>query len=324
LFAVPAHHFAGLSQLPLYAPLGVACGILAIVINKGLFAIEDGFRRLPVSQFWWPAIGALGFASVGLIVPRSLGVGYDQIGDVLNGRLAVGALAVLLVAKLVAWWVALASGTSGGTLAPILLISGCFGALLGHLAQSVPGVHVSPGAVALVAMAATFGAATRATFTSIVFLFELTRDYNSILPLMLATVLAVLVASSFTRESIMTEKLTRRGLRVPSDYHADVLRTTSVGSVMTASSATVQRDAAVAEAADAAGLKVVSVRSTDTVSDALERMLQEDVEHLPVVDDGELVGICTRSDIMRARRAQFAHEHTEPGWLSRGSRNRGD
>ena len=317
LFAVPAHHFAGLSQLPLYAPLGLACGALAVVINKGLFAIEDGFRRLPVNQFWWPAIGALGFASVGVIVPRSLGVGYDQIGDVLNGRLAVGALAVLLGAKLIAWWVALASGTSGGTLAPILLISGCFGALLGHLAQSVPGVQVSPGAVALVAMAATFGAATRATFTSIVFLFELTRDYNSILPLMLATVLAVLVASTLTRESIMTEKLTRRGLRVPSDYHADILRTTNVGSVMTASIETVHRDAVVADLADAAGLKVVSVRSTDTVSDALERMLEEDVEHLPVVDDGKLVGICTRADIMRARREQFAHERTEPGWLSR-------
>ncbi|MDQ1511155.1 MAG: hypothetical protein QOG50_2999 [Actinomycetota bacterium] len=320
LFSVPAHHFAGLSQLPFYAVLGLACGALAVVINKGLFAIEDGFRRLPVNQFWWPAIGALGFASVGLIVPRSLGVGYDQISDVLNGRLAVGALAVLLLAKLIAWWVALASGTSGGTLAPILLISGCFGALAGHLAQSVPGVHASVGAFALVAMAATFGAATRATFTSIVFLFELTRDYNSILPLMLATVLAVLIAGTVSRDSIMTEKLTRRGLRVPSEYHADILRTTTVGSVMTASVETVQRDAAVADVADAAGLKVVSVRSTDTVSDALERMLEEDVEHLPVIDDGRLVGICTRSDVMRARREQFAHERTEPGWLSRKPR----
>jgi hypothetical protein len=108
-----------------------------------------------------------------------------------------------------------------------LLISGSFGALAGHLAQSLPGVHGSPGAFALVAMAATFGAATRATFTAIVFLFELTRDYNSILPLMLATVLAVLVASFLSRDSIMTEKLTRRGLRVPSDYLRR-LRTTSV------------------------------------------------------------------------------------------------
>jgi CIC family chloride channel protein len=205
-----------------------------------------------------------------------------------------------------------------------LLISGCFGALAGHLAQSVPGVHASVGAFALVAMAATFGAATRATFTSIVFLFELTRDYNAILPLMLATVLAVLVASSFSSDSIMTEKLTRRGLRVPSDYHADILRTTTVGSVMTESVETIQRDAAVADVAGAAGMKVVSVRSTDTVSDALERMLEEDVEHLPVIDDGRLAGICTRSDILRAWREQFAHERTEPGWLSRKPRTARD
>jgi H+/Cl- antiporter ClcA len=317
LFSVPAHHFAGLSQLPFYALLGLACGLLAVVINKGLFAVEGGFRRLPVNEFWWPAIGGLGFASVGLIVPRSLGVGYDQIGDVLNGRLAVGALAALLLAKLVAWWLALGSGTSGGTLAPILLISGCFGALLGHLAQSVPGVHVSAGTFALVAMAATFGAATRATFTSIVFLFELTRDYNAILPLMAATVLAVLVASSLSRDSIMTEKLTRRGLRVPSDYHADILRTTNVGAVMTAPDDEVHRDAIVAAEAAAAGLKVVSVGSADTLSDALERMLDEEIEQLPVIDDGEVVGVCSRGDIMRARREQFKHERTERGWLSR-------
>ena len=150
-----------------------------MVITKGLFAVEDGFRRLPVRQFWQPAIGAVGFAVVGLFVPAALGVGYDQISDVLNGRLAVGTLAVLLLAKLVAWWIALGSGTSGGTLAPILLISGSFGALLGHARAVGAGRRTSsPGAFALVAMAATFGAATRRPFTSIVFLFELTRDYN--------------------------------------------------------------------------------------------------------------------------------------------------
>ena len=359
LFTVPAHDFAGLSQLPFYAVLGLACGLAAIVINKGLFAIEDGFRRLPIGQFWWPAIGALGFSCVGLAVPRALGVGYDQISDVLNGRLAVGALAVLALAKLVAWWVALASGTSGGTLAPILLISGCFGALFGHLAQSVPGVHASVGAFALVAMAATFGAATRATFTSIVFMFELTRDYNAILPLMLATVLAVLVASAVSHESIMTEKLTRRGLRVPSDYHADILRTTDVGTVMTTDVQTVHCNVSVGEVAQrfrsnghsaypvvdddgrcvgmisrgdlldagdwtddsrvsaAAASDVVFVTSRTTVHEALERMLEEQVEHLPVVDDGRLVGICTRTDILHARRTQFAHEQREPGWFTR-------
>jgi len=359
LFAVPHHDFAGLSKLPYYVVLGVACGLLAVVINKGLFLVEDGFRHLPVSDFWWPAIGAVGFATVGLVVPRVLGVGYDQISEVLAGRLALATLLALALAKLVAWWVALASGTSGGTLAPILLISGSFGALLGRLAASIPGVHVSPGAFALVAMAATFGAATRAPFASIVFLFELTRDYQAILPLMLATVIAHLLATTLARDSIMTEKLTRRGLHVPSEYYADVLRTTAVGEVMTTDVETADADATIGELAkrfqagghgaypivdgdgrcvgiiargdllrnawpdDAlAGAvsthDVVSVASSDAVMDALQRILEEQIEHLPVIDDGRLVGICTRTDIMRARRAQFAGERSEPGWRPRG------
>src|SRR5438067_914085 len=359
LFAVPHHDFAGLSKLPYYVVLGIACGLLAVVINKGLFLIEDGFRHLPVGEFWWPAIGALVFATIGLVVPRVLGVGYDQISQVLAGRLALATLLVLALAKLVAWWVALASGTSGGTLAPILLISGSFGALLGRLAVSIPGVHVSPGAFALVAMAATFGAATRAPFASIVFLFELTRDYQAILPLMLATVIAHLLATTLARDSIMTEKLTRRGLHVPSDYYADLLRTTSVREVMTRDVETADADATIGDLAkrfqagghgaypivdgdgrcvgiiargdllrnawpdDAlAGAvsthDVVSVASSDAVMDALQRILEEQIEHLPVIDDGRLVGICTRTDIMRARRAQFAGERSEPGWRPRG------
>ena len=362
LFAVPHHDFAGLSVLPLYVPLGLACGGLAVLINRGLFAVEDGFRRLPVKQFWWPAIGALGFACVGLVVPRVLGVGYDQISQVLTNRLTLETLAVLAVAKLVAWWVALASGTSGGTLAPILLISGSFGALLGKLAEQVPGVHISPGAFALVAMAATFGAATRAPFASIVFLFELTRDYNAILPLMLATVVADLVAGALMRDSIMTEKLTRRGLRVPSDYHADALLTTSVEAVMTSKVDVVPVNAPIADVAarfradghgaypvvdgdgrcvgivargdllregdwtdespvgDVAARDVVSVSSTDAVSEALERMLEEQIEHLPVIDSGQLVGMCTRTDVMRARRSQWSQEQAEPGWRPRRRR----
>jgi H+/Cl- antiporter ClcA/predicted transcriptional regulator len=359
LFKVPQHDFAGLSELPLYAALGLACGVLAVVINKGLFLFEDGFRHLPVKQFWWPAIGALGFATVGLLVPRVLGVGYDQISLVLNAKLALGTLAVLAGAKLLAWWLALASGTSGGTLAPILLISGSFGALLGRLAQQVPGLHISAGAIALAAMAATFGAATRATFASIVFLFELTRDYNAILPLMLATVVATLVASALMRDSIMTEKLTRRGLLVPSDYHADILATTPVAAVMSPNVETIDSTASTSEAAkrfeanghgaypvvdehgrcvaiisrddllrngnvtgdrplcEVAARDVVSVRSTDPVSEALEKMLAEEIRHLPVIDGDELVGMCTRADVMRARESLRAREQLEPGWRSR-------
>ena len=200
---------------------------------------------------------------------------------------------------------------------------------------------------------------------SIVFLFELTRDYNAILPLMLASVIADLVAGSLMRDSIMTEKLTRRGLRVPSDYHADVLRTTPVAAVMTTRVETVDVADPVAGVArrfqqgghgaypvmddgrcvgiiargdllrggdwsddasvgDVAARDVLTVRPRDLVIEALELMLAEHVEHLPVVADGRLVGICTRTDIMRARREQFGHEKPQAGWRPRRRRAPGD
>jgi CIC family chloride channel protein len=308
LFHVPPHDYAGLGQLPAYAILGLACGALAVVIAKGLFAVEHGFRRLPVGEFWHPAIGAVVFGVIGLAVPRALGVGYDAIDDALGGRLAVGVLAGLLVAKLVAWWVALGSGTSGGTLAPILLISASFGGLLGRAgAHLAPGLGISSGAFAVVAMAATFGAATRAPFTAIVFVFELTRDYDVVLPLMLASVVAGLVAAAFLRDSLMTEKLTRRGVRVGGELHADILRTTPVGDVMTPAVRTIS-------ALDI-NRDVVSVTSSTLLVEALELLMVEGVDHLPVIDGGRLVGICTRADVIGARADQLAMEHRQHGWL---------
>ncbi len=357
LFHVPPHHFAGLGQLPLFVPLGLLCGLLAVVIARGLFAIEDVYRRLPVSEFWHPVIGAAAFATVGLAVPRALGVGYDAIDDALAGRLALATLATLAVGKLVVWWLALASGTSGGTLAPILLISASTGGLIGELAaRALPGAGISPGAWALVAMAATFGAATRAPFAALVFVFELTRDYNAVLPLMLATVLADLLARSLLADSIMTEKLTRRGLRVPSAYHPDVLAVTSVAEVMTTEVVTMPAGSSAGEAlalfragghsayplvdgdgrcvgivsrgdllaadldpdaplADVAGGPVVAVVPGASAAEALVRMLDEEVDHLPVLDGDRLVGICTRTDILEARRRQLAAELPQPGWL---------
>jgi CBS domain-containing protein len=190
-------------------------------------------------------------------------------------------------------------------------------------------------------------------------MFELTRDYNAILPLMLATVLATLVASALMRDSIMTEKLTRRGLRVPSDYHADILATTPVAAVMTPEVETIGITASAGDAArrfqanghgaypvldedgrcvavisrsdllrddnltpdkplrEVVAGDVVSVRSSDPLSEALEKMLAEEIRHLPVIDGNRLVGMCTRGDVMRARESLRAREQLEPGWRSR-------
>ncbi len=301
LFTVPTHGFAGLGQLPLFAALGPLCGLLAVVISRGLFIVEALFRRLPVGEAWHPVIGAAIWASLGLLVPRALGVGYDVIDDALAGRLALGTLAALAVGKLVIWWIALASGTSGGTLAPILIISSSAGALLGQsLASAFPGLGVAPSAFALVAMAATFGAAARAPFAAIVFLFELTRDYNAILPLMLATVLADVVARTLLPHSIMTEKLARRGVRVPAAFHSDPLRTLPV--------------AAVVIPGDGNG-DGVTVDVRDSLQTALRRMVEHDVDQLAVLDRGERVGVCERADILEAGLRPLDEEEVEPGWL---------
>jgi H+/Cl- antiporter ClcA len=363
LFVVPAHRFAGITELPLFLGLGVACGLLAVVIVRGLFAFEAGFRRLPVPQLFHPMIGALGFAAVGLVVPRALGVGYGSIDAALAGKLAVGTLAALLVGKALAWWSALASGTSGGTLAPILLMASCFGGLVAAGAhEAVPGLAISTSAIAVVAMAATFGAATRAVFTSVVFAFELTRDYRAVVPLMLAAVVADLVARALVEHDIMTEKLVRRGLTVPRAYEPDPVRLVRVADAMTAPADTIRDDATLDEARqrfladghgaypvvdrsgrcvgilsrtdllDAAGSpdgpvaavatpEVVTVDGDATLLAAMELIVEEHVDHLPVVDaDGRLVGICTRTDILRSRLQRQTAEPAGRGVFARRAR----
>jgi len=308
-FAVPDHRFAGLATLPVFAVLGVSAGLVAIVVVKGLFVVEEGYRRLSVGEFWHPVIGAAAFASVGLIAPRALGVGYDAITDVLSDRLALGTVAVLALVKLVAWWLALGSGTSGGTLAPMLLISAGFGSLFGAAANNLlPGIGVSQGAFALVAMAAVFGAATRAPFASMIFIFELTGDYKAILPLMVATVLADLVAELLLEESLMTDKLARRGLRVHSQLEVDPLRTVAVRDVMSPVTEDITFDA---------DIELATIAPDDLVYVALEQMLDTGRELLTVVEDGHIVGVCQPSDIINARAHRLDHERVQPGWLTK-------
>lgn len=356
LFDVPAHDYAGLDVLPIFVILGIGAGLLAVVISSGLFVIEGWYRRLPVREFWHPIIGAIIFATIGLFAPRALGVGYEAIEDILANRLAVGSIAVLAGAKLIAWWAALASGTSGGTLAPILLISAGYGGLFGAAVEQIfPGLDVTPGAFAIVAMAATFGAATRATFASMVFVFELTRDYDVVLPLMLASVVADLIAVTLTKDSIMTEKLSRRGLRVHGEYELDPFRTVPVSQIMTAKVETLPSTASVGDAhlrlstgrhgaypitdpdgrcvgivargdllgdpatddaplLDHASRDVVTVGRDDLAVTALHRMIEERVDHIPVLEDDQLVGICTRTDLMAVRATQLDLERYQPGW----------
>jgi H+/Cl- antiporter ClcA len=288
MFRVAAMNFDVPRGLPFYLLLGGLCGLAAVGFTRLLYWTEDLFEKLPIDEVWWPAIGALGLGIIGYFVPRVLGVGYDTIGDILNANLALGLLIVVMLAKSVALVVSLGSGTSGGLLAPMFMSSAAMGGAFAMLLNKIiPSAHLSPGAFALVAMGAVFGAASRATFSFIIFAFEITRDYNSVLPLMLVSVIADGIAMLLMPSaSIMTEKLRRRGLRIPHEYEADVLYHMTV-------SQTMDQD-------------FPSVPAAMKIGDLAERIARGEPQvaghHGMIVLDeqGKLAGIITRGDVMRA------------------------
>jgi H+/Cl- antiporter ClcA len=288
MFQVAGMDFSVPRALLFYLLLGGVCGLAAVAFSKALYWIEDQFEKLPIDELWWPAIGALGLGVIGYFVPRVLGVGYDTITDILNARLVIGLLLVVMIAKAGALLVSLGSGTSGGLLAPMFMSSAALGGVFAMLANRIfPSAHLSPGAFALVAMGAVFGAASRATFTFIIFAFEITRDYNAVLPLMLVSVIAAGIAMFLMpHASIMTEKLARRGLRIHQDYEADIMQQMRVSETMDCNAPIVAASMCVGELA--------------------ERIARRDHEvsrhqALLVVDaKGQLEAIITRGDILRA------------------------
>ncbi len=288
MFQVSPMDFAIPRALPFYLVLGLICGLAAVGFSKILYWVEDQFEKLPINEMWWPAIGALGLGIIGFFVPRVLGVGYDTIGDILNGQLAWKLLLVIMLAKAAALAVSLGSGTSGGLLAPCFMWSAAMGGIFATIANHFrPAAHLSAGAFALVAMGAVFAAASRATFTFIIFAFEITRDYNSVLPLMLVSVIADGIAMLLMpNSSIMTEKLARRGLRVHQDYETDVLSQARVGDTM--------------------DQELPAIPAGTTVGTLAERIARHDPvvarhEALLILDDaGKLSGIITRGDLLRA------------------------
>jgi CIC family chloride channel protein len=273
--------------LPFYLLLGVVCGTAAIGFTKLLYWVEDHFDRLPIDDLWHPAIGALGLGLIGFFIPRVLGVGYDTISDILNNNLTLELLVLICVFKALALVISLGSGTSGGLLAPMFMSSAALGAIFAMVVNAmVPGAHLSPSAFALVAMAAVFGAASRATFAFIVFAFEITRDYNAILPLMLGCVIADMIALRYLKTSIMTEKLARRGLHVPGEYEASVLHSVRLSEVMRTDVQPIAADTSVAGLA----ARISRAENGLTLS-----------QGLPIADqDGRLAGVITQGDMLRA------------------------
>jgi chloride channel protein, CIC family len=283
LFPVPVHPlFIGPKGLLGCALVGLLAGALSALLTLSVYAAEDAFQCLKLHWMWWPAIGGLAIGLGGLIFPQALGVGYDTIGALLQGSVTTRVILGVLLVKWFIWAVSLGSGTSGGVLAPLLMMGGALGGLE---AMFLP--HEGAGFWPLISMGAILGGTMRSPFTSIVFAFELTHDANVFLPLLVASVIAHGFTVLTLRRSILTEKVARRGYHLSREYAVDPLEILSVRNVMRT--------------------KVVVLPATSTLGEIWHSLhTNHDHNHrqeqrlLPVVNaEGQLVGVVTRGDISR-------------------------
>lgn len=236
------------TSLAAYSVMGILIGFLSVGVTKIVYLIEDGFEKLPVHWMWWPAIGGLAVGIIGYFSPRTLGVGYVNITDILDGNITLQIVFSLCVLKFISWAIALGSGTSGGTLAPLLTIGGAMGALLGNVILHIfPSSGVTLPLAALVGMSALFAGASRAFLTAIIFALETTNQSNALLPL-LATCGSSYIISYFLMDStIMTEKISRRGVKTPDSYEPDILEKITVEQVMEKNGLIISEDNSVGE-----------------------------------------------------------------------------
>ncbi|MBS1647702.1 MAG: chloride channel protein [Bacteroidetes bacterium] len=249
VFSMPDVPHASNFALLAYAVIGVLVGLLSVFVSKAVYWVEEGFEKLPIHWMWWPAIGGLVVGIIGYFFPHTLGVGYDNISNVLSGSMAIKALLVLGIFKFISWAVALGSGTSGGTLAPLLTIGGAMGALIGMgFEQYLHQTEIYLPLAALVGMAAMFAGASRALLTSIVFALETTMQSNALLPLMAACFASYLVSYFLMEHNIMTEKIARRGIRTPDTYEPDILEKYAAKDVLDDTLNTLNENTSVQEA----------------------------------------------------------------------------
>lgn len=315
LFQTPAYDFGGLSALPFYAGLGLVCGVLGSVMSRGLYATEHLFARSKIGQPWLPALGGLAVGVAGLAVPQALGVGYDVITGVLTGQYVVGIVLLILVAKAVAWLLAMGSQTSGGTLAPLFMIGGSMGFLYGSgVVAASPGLGVVPSVFAVAGMAAVFGTASRAPFTSIIFALEVTKDYQGVIPIIITVVIAELVGEVLMDDSIMTQRLAERGLHVRHIYDYNPLRMISIKTVMSSPALSVESQTPVVE------LFKVASRNDHPFNTKKRLIVTRDGKPVGAVSRGQLFegaakadpsmtvfDICTK-DIATIPQDEFAYE----------------
>jgi CIC family chloride channel protein len=299
IFPIPPHGMMTSLELLTSLGIGVAAMLASALLTGLVYGAEDLFLKLPIHFMWWPVIGGLVVGLGGLVEPRALGVGYDTIRDLLDGHLLGAAVLGLLVTKAIIWSVALGSGTSGGVLAPLLIIGGALGA------AEAPWIHGGdPALWTLVSMAALMGGTMRSPLTSIAFVIELTHDLNTLPALIVGCVAAHAVTVLLMKRSILTEKVARRGYHVVREYSVSPLVRFRVEDVM-------ERD-------------VPTIPAEIHVDDMLRRLLTHDAvlgrrNAWPLVDEsGRLVGLLTRSDLLSAIDRD---EEREPTVLEIGSRD---
>ena len=275
---------------------GLGAGAMSGLLTKGVYFFEDTFLKLPIHWMWWPAIGGLAIGIGGLIEPRALGVGYDTIEALLHGDLVGRVLLVLMVVKASIWMISLGSGTSGGVLAPLLIM----GASLGGL-EALVLPDMGRGFWPLVSMAAILGGTMRSPFTGIVFALEVTHGWGLVVPLLLAVPMAHAFTVLLFKRSILTEKVSRRGFHLSREYATDPLEILFVREVMKTDAGAIA--CAVAAFGDAAAAPIVA-HANEPLRVAVHRMAQTGRTQLPVVaghDPCGIVGEVTLEDMLKAR-----------------------
>ena len=275
LFPFAAPTPMGIEPVAIAAGLGLATGLLAAFLSFLLYRIEDGFHALPIHWMWWPAIGAVVVGIGALFDIRVLGAGYGVIQQLLDGNLVLKAVLVLLIVKAIVWLVALGSGTSGGILAPLLILGGCAGFLMG---QYLPG---DPGFWAMIGMAGIMSGVMRAPMTGALFAAELTNHLSALPETIAAGSAAYAISVLIMKRSILTEKIARRGRHILREYSVDQLEFLQAEQVMTRDPAT--------------------MAGTMTIADAVNFFRDEALHRsYPVVDeDGRLLGLVSRTDALR-------------------------
>ena len=281
IFPVTPHPTLPASAMGVAFLVGIVAGLGSILLTILVYGFEDRFQKLPIHWMWWPALGGLCVGVGGWLDPRVLGIGYDSIHELLRGGHLGGMLLSLLIIKALIWSIALGSGTSGGVLAPLLIIGGALGAVEARW-LALP----DPGLWAMIGMAAMMGGTMRSPLTAMIFALELTHDFNVLPALLIGCVAAYAVTVLIMRRSILTEKVARRGHHLMREYSVDPFVLVRVGEVMDTDRLTIPATMRVTELADriARGDPAVTRHQAIPIVDAEER----------------LVGIITRGDIVRA------------------------